>query len=142
MNKTWKPVAAGILEIIAGGAALILACGLLMGGAIVGFVTQMPLWLSTLIPMVAIPLTVLGILDLAGGICALMRKARGMALAGSIAALISSPLLGIISLVLTVISIKEFISIYNSYCSQVAASRSHILYLHHRRYGAKYSFQK
>jgi len=108
MNKTWKPVVAGILDIIAGGAALMLGSGLLIGGAIVGFVTQMPMWLNTLIPIISAPLVILGLLDIAGGIYALMRKAWGMALAGSITALITSPLLGIIALVLTVISKKEF----------------------------------
>lgn len=108
MSKTWKPVVAGILEITAGGAALIFAFGLFIAGAVVGFITQMPLWLSTLIPMVAVPLIILGVLDLIGGVYALLRKAWGMALAGAVAALISSPLLGIIALVLAVISRKEF----------------------------------
>jgi hypothetical protein len=108
MNKTWKPIVAGILDIIAGGAALIFGFGLLIGGAVVGFVTQMPMWLNTLIPIVTVPLIILGLLDITGGICALMRKVWGMALAGSITSLVSSPLLGIISLVLTVISKKEF----------------------------------
>jgi len=108
MNKTWKPIVAGILDIIAGGAALIFGFGLLISGAVVGFVTQMPMWLNTLIPIVSVPLIILGLLDIAGGIYALMRKVWGMALAGSITSLISSPLLGIISLVLTAISKKEF----------------------------------
>jgi len=108
MSNTWKPVVAGILEIIAGGAALILAFGLYIAGAVVGFVTQMPLWLSTLIPMVALPLIILGTLDLIGGICTLLRKAWGLALAGAVAALVSSPLLGIVALVLVIISRKEF----------------------------------
>jgi hypothetical protein len=108
MSNTWKPVVAGILEIIAGGAALIIAFGLFIAGAVVGFITQMPLWLSTLIPMVAVPLIILGILDLTGGIYALLRKAWGMALAGAVASLLSSPLLGIVALVLVIISRKEF----------------------------------
>lgn len=108
MSNTWKPVIAGIMEIIAGGTALIVACGLFIAGAVVGFVTQMPLWLSTLIPMVAVPLIILGILDIIGGIYALLRKGWGMALAGAIASLVTSPLLGIVALVLVIISRKEF----------------------------------
>ncbi len=108
MKKTWKPVTAGILDIIAGAAALILGFGLMIGGALVGFVTQMPLWLNTLIPVISIPLIILGLIDIAGGICALMRKVWGLALAGSITTLITSQVIGIISLVLTAISKKEF----------------------------------
>jgi len=108
MNKTWKPVVAGILDIIAGGAGLILGFGLLIGGAIVGFVTQMPMWLNTLIPVISIPLIILGLVDIAGGICALMRKVWGLALAGSITTLVTSPVIGIIALVLTALSKKEF----------------------------------
>lgn len=108
MSNTWKPVVAGILQIIGGGTALIVACGLFIAGAVVGFVTQMPQWLGALIPMVAVPLIILGILDLTGGIYALLRKAWGMALAGAIATLVSSPLLGAVALVLVVVSRKEF----------------------------------
>ena len=108
MSNTWKPVVAGILQIIGGGAALIIACGLYIAGAVVGFVTQMPMWLGALIPMVAVPLIILGILDLTGGICALLRRAWGMALAGAVALLVSSPLLGVVALVLVIISRKEF----------------------------------
>jgi len=108
MKKTWKPVVAGILDIIAGEGALILGFGLMIGGAIVGFVIQMPMWLNTLIPVISIPLIILGLIDIAGGICALMRKVWGLALVGSITSLISSPVIGIIALVLTAISKKEF----------------------------------
>ncbi len=108
MNKTWKPVTAGILDIIAGAAGLILGFGFMIGGALVGFVTQLPMWLNTLIPLVSIPLIILGLIDIAGGICALMRKVWGLALAGSITTLITSPVIGIIALVLTAISKKEF----------------------------------
>jgi hypothetical protein len=108
MINTWKPVVAGILEIIAGGAALIVAFGLFIAGAVVGFITQMPLWLNTLIPIVAWPLIILGILGLTGGIYTLLRRAWGMALTGAVASLISSPLLGVVALVLVIISRKEF----------------------------------
>jgi hypothetical protein len=108
MNKTWKPVTAGILDIIAGAAGLILGFGFMIGGALVGFVTQLPMWLNTLIPLVSIPLIILGLIDIAGGICALVRKVWGLALVGSITTLITSPVIGIIALVLTAISKKEF----------------------------------
>jgi len=108
MSKTWKPVAAGILEIIAGGTALIVACGLFIAGAVVGFITQTPLWLSTLIPVVAVPLAILGVVDITGGIFTLLRKAWGLALAGAVASLVSSPLPGAVALVLVIISRKEF----------------------------------
>jgi hypothetical protein len=108
MNKTWKPVTAGILDIIAGAAGLILGFGFMIGVALVGFVTQLPMWLNTLIPLVSIPLIILGLIDIAGGICALVRKVWGLALVGSITTLITSPVIGIIALVLTAISKKEF----------------------------------
>ena len=60
MNKTWKPVAAGILNIIGG------AGGLFFGGLA---------WIT------------LGILAVAGGICALSRKNWGFSLAGAICAI-------------------------------------------------------
>lgn len=59
-------------------------------------------------PLISIPLIILGLIDIAGRICALMRKVWGLALAGSITTLITSQVIGIISLVLTAISKKEF----------------------------------
>ncbi len=57
---------------------------------------------------IAIPLAVLGILAIAGGISALQRKSWGIALAGAIAAALPFSLLGIAALILTALSREEF----------------------------------
>jgi hypothetical protein len=101
--KTWMPVTAGILSIIAGVgdffAGLIFGTVLGLAGAFEG----LP-WLGIL----AIPLIILGIVIVIGGIFALQRKVWGMALAKAICAILSATLLSILATVFVSLSKKEF----------------------------------
>ncbi len=58
--------------------------------------------------VITVPLAVLGILALIGGVYALRRDKWGMALAGAIAAALPFSLIGIAALILTVLSRDEF----------------------------------
>ena len=111
MEKTWKPVTAGILSIIAGvlGAA---------GGIVVAVVggTIGKLWLgpmavpniTTILGAIAIPLIIIGIVAIVGGIYALKRRIWGLALAGSICSFICVWFLGIPAIIFTAMGKNEF----------------------------------
>lgn len=80
MKRTWMPRAAGILCIIAG------AIGMIPGIFLTLYVSLAPGGLSKAIGAL---LAVVGIMPIVGGIYALRRRRWGLALAGSIAALIA-----------------------------------------------------
>jgi len=108
MKTTWKPTVAGILEITAGGLSVITGCGLYMSSIVANFLTTVPPLLNAILTYPVIPLILLGILAIAGGICTLQRKIWGLALAGAIAALIVAPIMGLFAIIFTAISKKEF----------------------------------
>jgi hypothetical protein len=104
MEKTWKPTVAGILAIIAGALELIIgavfAIGVGFGAGIIGMG-----WLSAIFA----PLIILGIVAILGGIYALMRRIWGLALAGSICALIGPWfILGILAIIFVSLGKREF----------------------------------
>ncbi len=120
MEKTWKPIVAGILDIISGISSLIGVLAMIIAivvtssaamdipgmvfpeiEAILGFV---PIILSIIAGILAF----VGILAIVGGIFALQRKNWGLALAGSIAAFLPWLPLGIAAIVLTTLSKDEF----------------------------------
>ena len=81
MERTWKPIAAGILCVIAGVIGLIAAVAVV---ALVGLWSLISdeIGLTILAPL--IPLILFGILPMVGGIYALRRRRWRLALAGSI----------------------------------------------------------
>ena len=117
---SWKPVAAGVLNILVGIAtlsgtfiAVIILVGI--GGGILAIsriVELMPVWLSGFVEgtmvIVGLLLLVFSSLPLIGGIFAVQRKNWGWALTGSIVAIFSSAILGIASTALVSLSKKEF----------------------------------
>jgi len=128
MEKTWKPRVSGILMLIAvayfpfqlflftvlwpaeyrpewlGPTFLVVAAPVQMAIMIFGFSGT-----STLLPAVFGILWVLGVLTaIVGGFYTLRRKIWGLALVGSIGALLCSPYFGIPAIVLTALSKKEF----------------------------------
>ena len=115
MKRTWKPTIAGILDVIAGVFALIGGLVLVvLGSAGTGFLSCCGfgmLQFPSLVLLLAtgIPLLVLGILALVGGIYALRRKVWGLALAGSIATVLFSQLLGILAIIFIALSEDEFV---------------------------------
>jgi len=126
MEKTWKPTAAGILNIVAGVTGLIAVLGLIIAIIVVGgsfmFWQTIPEiapgvnapFVQSILLIITIPLAIVSILALAGGVYALQRKMWGLALAGSIASILASiPLLGglpvgITATVLMALSKEEF----------------------------------
>ncbi|MBM4432525.1 MAG: hypothetical protein FJ025_00800 [Chloroflexi bacterium] len=108
--KTWKPITAGILTLIAGTPTLIIgiliSIGTIMGGWMMGWMMGwMWGWISA---AVALPI-VLGIISIIGGVFALQRRVWGMALAGAICALPTPAIiLGILAIIFVSLSKKEF----------------------------------
>ena len=120
MEATWKPVVAGILNIITGvinlfGMFVVIGLLTALGGGILSIIRItdiMPIWLSGMVHgvliIMAILLAVLSSLPLIGGIYAIQRKAWSLALTGSVVAILSIPPLGIVSTVLVSLSKNEF----------------------------------
>ena len=102
MEKTRMPIVAGIMDVISGPLGFISAFIALMGVMYPdpGFQILM-LGLSALFGIA-------GILAIVGGLFAFQRKNWGLALAGSIAALSPVVLPGIVAIIFTVRSKKEF----------------------------------
>lgn len=104
MTKTWKPTTAGILSIISGASGIIL--GLLAFARADDVVRNMR---HVRLDIVGFLLLVLGIIAVAGGIFALLRKVWGFALAGAICAIFSPGwALGILATIFVSISKNEF----------------------------------
>ena len=120
METTWKPIVAGVLNITVGVVTLVgtfltvmLLVGIGSGILAISLIADMiPMWLSVSVEgvmvIMAILLIVLSALPLLGGIYAIQRKNWGWALGGSILAIFSSAILGVISTVLISLSKKEF----------------------------------
>ena len=122
MEKTWKPTVAGILNIVCGALRILGAIALLIGVmffipvAVIGGpgpVPDMPNWmipgvLSTILVTGVVFLLIVGILPIIGGIYALQRKKWGLALAGSIVAIIGSSVMGILSTIFVAMAKDEF----------------------------------
>ena len=108
MEKTWKTLTAGILDIVSGVGMMFVCFWLAVAGGITGVVPNAPVWLPGLLFSLAVVLVVVAIIAVIGGIFAINRKAWGMALAGSIAAFFCCFIFGIISIVLTAVGHKEF----------------------------------
>jgi hypothetical protein len=104
MEKTWKPTVGGILAIIAG--ALQVISGIVCATG-VGFWAGI-FWMGWLSVIFA-PLIVFGIIAIVGGIYALRREVWGLALAGSICALIGPWfILGILAIIFVSLGKGEF----------------------------------
>ena len=120
IETTWKPTVAGIINIVIGilnlfGMFIIMVILVAIGGGVMALsriAELMPLWLSGIIQgfmvIAALLMAVFSALPLIGGINALQRKNWGLALAGSIVAILSTTLPGIAATVLVALSRKEF----------------------------------
>jgi hypothetical protein len=105
-GKTWKPTAAGILCIIAGAIGVITGIVVATVGSIWGaflFFFFGVGWLGA----IGAPLIILGIIAIVGGIYALKRRIWGLALAGSICAIIGG-ILGILAIIFVSLGKGEF----------------------------------
>jgi hypothetical protein len=109
-HRTAKPVVAGALSIVAGVLSLLCVLGLLIAIVAVNFPgsEDLPINLSAILWIITIPLAIIGLLAIVGGIFNIQRKYWGLALVGSIVSLIPAFWLGVASIVLTSISKSEF----------------------------------
>jgi Ca2+/H+ antiporter len=116
IKRTWKPVTAGILEIIEGSLSVLVFIGLIIAYFIVADnitvldLTNIPrAWVTpTVLISLAIPSLILGVLEIIGGIYALITRKWGLALTGAIATIISNLLLGIPAVILIALAKDEF----------------------------------
>jgi len=117
VERTWRPTVGGLLAIIAGSWNFLLGLGALVGGTI--FSDLIPTFggvtggISTTGITAGIILIIIGLISIVGGSYALSRSFWPMALAGSIAALIPTPLIlpflmGFFSLIFVVLGHREF----------------------------------
>lgn len=105
MKRTWKPTIAGILNIVAGTWGLFI--GISMCTGVWHTITHgHPEWWLAVVLFT--PPLVLGILSVVGGYFALRRRVWGLAIAGSIASLFLTLVLGIVAIVLVKQSKGEF----------------------------------
>lgn len=111
MDKSWLPTVAGILDIIAGVFALVSCMAISFGSYIVGSApdaSDFPLpAVVTLLSALSFGFLIIGLLAIIGGTFALRKSRWGWALAGSIAATLAFPPLGIPAIVLTVLAERE-----------------------------------
>ncbi len=112
MDTRWMPLASGILDIVTGALSLLgsLVLALVLGvyfsyDAYAGESAAVGLWL-----LLFVPLFIVSILAIVGGIFALRRKVWGLALAGSIGSILTlwAWPLGVASVVFISISKREF----------------------------------
>ena len=119
MDTTWKPLVAGILQLISGIAGLIVVFGLVIaiivtGNFAISGLEDVPIFTPALLTGITIPLAIVSILSLVGGIYTVQRKKWILAIIGSVASIFSSiPLLGglpvgITATVLVILPKQEF----------------------------------
>ena len=103
VERTWRPTTAGILSIVAGAIGLIIGIVVAalgeMVGALLGFFG---------FGAFGAPIIVFGIISIVGGIFTIKRRIWGLALAGSIFALICVFFLGIPAIIFVAQAKKEF----------------------------------
>jgi len=105
-RRTCKPVAAGILAIISGCLGILCTFSLVIPIVILG--TLEIDFAEHILVTIAVLFAIVGTLAIIGGAFSLQRKLWGVALAGSIAALIAMPILGFVAVILTALSRDEF----------------------------------
>ena len=120
MKRTWKPTAAGVINIVVGVFTLlvmfitaVIIVGVSGGVLAISRIYELiPLWLSGFLQgfsiIIAILLIIVSVLPIAGGVYSLQRKNWPWALTGSVVAILSSTVFGIISTILVSLSKNEF----------------------------------
>jgi hypothetical protein len=104
MEKTWKPTTAGILSIVAGAISVITGIVVAALGGLIGTFLGVA-WTGVF----GVPAIILGIIAIVGGSYALRRRVWGLALAGSICALVGPwAILGILAIIFVSLGKGEF----------------------------------
>ena len=102
-ERTWRPTTAGILSIVAGAIGLIIGIIVVAIGETVGALAGIFGF-----GIFGVPVIVFGIIAIVGGVYSLRRRIWGLALAGSIFALICVFFLGIPAIIFVAQAKKEF----------------------------------
>jgi len=109
-ERTWKPTAAGILSIIGGvglvTVGIVFAVFLGMAAEFMGGIV-IRLFGAQLILMEVV-LIGCGVIAIAGGVCSLMRRVWGLAIAGAICALPAGFIFGILAIIFLILGKREF----------------------------------
>ncbi len=116
-ERTWRPTTGGLLEIMAGSWNLLLGLGAVLGGT--AFTSLLPTINGVAGTAAVVTIgsgaffVIIGILSIVGGALALSRRGWPVVLAGSIAALVPTPIVlpfifGILALIFNVLGHKEF----------------------------------
>ncbi|MFC1912297.1 hypothetical protein ACFLXG_04000 [Chloroflexota bacterium] len=120
MKTTWKPITAGILDIVVGVFNIVAMFVVIMliaaiGGGLLALgrmAELIPIWISSItqgvVVIIAMTLGVVGVLPLLGGIYAIQRKDWRLSLLGSIIAILTVAPFGITSTILLSLSKDEF----------------------------------
>ena len=121
MQHSWRPVAAGVLDIISA-VSMLFVCSCLMLAGYYSYMIGGPnsSWLPTLLYIIGILLVIVAIIAITGGVFCLRRKAWNLALAGAIAAFFCCFIFGIISIILTVFARSEFKQVPIAQTSEVS----------------------
>ncbi|MHB8086255.1 MAG: hypothetical protein ACYDHZ_10540 [Dehalococcoidia bacterium] len=124
MKQTWKPIMAGILDIVAGAIGMVGGIALAMLKLLFDTIDKEVLrfnpqiiqpalikWVENMFSaLFAVPfvLVFIGIISIIGGVYALQRRIWIFALAGSISSCVAFPFFGIPSVVITSLAKDEF----------------------------------
>ncbi|MFH1775410.1 MAG: hypothetical protein ABH839_01960 [Chloroflexota bacterium] len=121
MEKTCKPLTAGILNIIAGaftllGGMVVIILATVMSTTLFHYIMYSagaagpvtPGTILSIITILAVCLIVSGIISIVGGVFAIKRRIWGLALAASILSILHSSALGIAAIVLVALGKNEF----------------------------------
>ena len=105
VDRSWMPITAGILSIIAGAIGFIAGTAVVSVGKTVGTLTGL-----FGLGAIGAPLIAIGIVAIIGGIFAIRRRIWGLALAGAICALFPPPviILGILAIIFVAMGKNEF----------------------------------
>ena len=106
-DGTWMPLAAGILDLVAGIPALIIGILFLADAEVPGWLSGIA-GVGVIMAAIGVPLIIFAIIAIVGGVFALRKRIWGLALAGSIFALFCAWILGIPAIVFTVMGKKHF----------------------------------
>jgi hypothetical protein len=104
---TWMPLAAGILDLVAGVPALIIGILFLADAEVPGWLSGV-VGFGVLTDRIVVLATIFAVIAIAGGAFAIRKRTWGLALAGSIFAVFCAWIFGIPAIVFTVVGKKHF----------------------------------
>jgi hypothetical protein len=108
VKKTWRPIVAGVFNIVTGSIILSMLFLFGIGPMIAEPVGEGIFYFDSSLLFLTMPGMMLSVLDISGGIFALRRRRWRWALAGSITAAIGPTPLGILAIILVVLAKNEF----------------------------------